>query len=332
MTIKKISEIAGVSQAAVSLALNNKPGVSEETRNMIIEIANKYGYNKKQSIQSKNILFVKYVGNGAAVEQNGDFIARVIDSIEQTSGNLGYNLIIKNVLAAEFQTEIRTINFDEYVGVVFLGTEATTEDLNLLQKVASPIVVVDNMFASDDVDCVVMDNCGGIHQGMEHLVNLGHTKIGYIDSIVRFSNFDHRTEAYYKGIQEFSLEANQPVIQVSPNLEGAYADFLNYLSKWEGELPTAFMAANDTIAIGAVKAFKEFGLEIPNQVSIIGFDDMPFCTVLDKALTTIRVHKERMGSLAVHLLDNKINDPSEGNVKMLVVTKLVERESVMKLN
>ncbi len=332
MTIKKISEIAGVSQAAVSLALNNKPGVSEETRNMIIEIAHRYGYTKKSNTQNKNILFIKYVGTGAAVEQNGDFIARVIDSIEQTASTLGYNLTIKNILAAEFQTEIKTVNFEEYVGVVFLGTEATTSDVNLLQEMTSPIVVVDNMFSRDDIDAVVMDNFGGIHQGIKYLASLGHTKIGYIDSIVRFSNFNHRTEAYHKGIDEFSLETNQAVIQVSPNLEGAYTDMLNYLKKMKGDIPTAFMAANDTIAIGAVKAFKEFGLEIPNQVSIIGFDDIPFCTILDQALTTIRVHKERMGALAVHLLNDKIKDPSEENVKILVTTKLVERDSVGKVN
>lgn len=327
MTIKKISQIAKVSQATVSLALNNKPGVSEETRNMIIEIANQYGYNKKSSIQKRNILFIKYIGSGAAIEQNGDFIARVIDSIEQSASHLGYNLVIKNILSQEFQTEIKTINFDEYVGVIFLGTEANSDDVVALKDIDIPIVAVDNIFEKHDIDTVLMDNCEGVNKAIQYLVSLGHKKIGYIDSTIRFTNFDHRTEAYHKGVAEYQLEKNQPILYVAPSLEGAYTDTIKYLKNGIKHMPTAFLAANDTIAIGAIKALKEWGVEIPNEVSVIGFDDIPFCSMLDKALTTMRVYKERIGFLAVRLLDDKINYPSETTVKMLVTTKLIERES-----
>ncbi|MDF2986754.1 MAG: transcriptional regulator, LacI family [Eubacterium sp.] len=327
MNIKEISKIAKVSQATVSLALNNRPGVSEETRYKILEIASKYGYSKRSSNPKKNILFIKYIGSGAAVEQNGDFIARVIDSIEYASSNLGYTLIIKNIMETDFKSEIKAIDYDEYAGIVFLGTEAKSEDISSLKDISIPIVAVDNMFQKHDIDSVVMDNFDGIYKAVSYLVSLGHKKIGYLDSVIRFTNFDQRTEAFLKSMEEFGLDKNQMILHVEPNLDGAYQDMLKHLKQVSGDMPTAFVGANDTIVIGAVKALKAYGMKIPNQISVIGFDDIPFCTMMDKPLTTIRVYKERMGELAVKLLDDKINNPSEETVKMLVTTKLIERES-----
>lgn len=328
MNIKEISEIAGFSQAAVSLALNNKPGVSEETRRKILEIAKQEGYSKKTNGQKGNILFVKYIGCGMAIEQNGDFITTVIDSIEQTSSSLGYNLVIKNIMASEFDAEIKSINLKEYEGIIFLGTEANEEDVSILWDIDIPVVVVDNMFENHNIDAIVMDNRGGIYRAIKYLSSLGHNKIGYLDSTERFSNFDQRTESYVKTIKELKLKDNKEYIRyVTPTLEGAYIDMLKQL-KSGIELPTAFVAANDTIAIGAVKAFKEFGLDIPRQVSIIGFDDIPFGRMLDKALTTMSVNKVKLGKMAINVLDKKINDFTDECMKILLTTKLVQRESV----
>jgi len=333
MTIKEIAKIANVSQATVSLALNNRPGVSDDTRNKIIQIANQYGYIKKNNSRTKkqNILFIKYIGSGVAIEQNGDFIARIIDSIEESASNLNYNITIKNIIAKEFDTTIKFMSFDEYEGIIFLGTEADTKDIIYLRKnVKIPIVAVDNIFGNYDIDTVLMDNYGGIDKAIKHLTSLGHRKIGYIDSTLRFENFNNRTEAYHKSLSKYRLEKNQSILYVDPSLEGAYMDTIKYLKKGiKGEI-TAFVAANDTIAIGAVKALREFGIKIPAEVSIIGFDDIPFCSMLDKTLTTIKVDKEGIGSLAVNLLDNKINYSFDATAKILVTTELIKRESTSK--
>ena len=331
MTIKEISKLAKVSQAAVSLALNNIPGVSEETRNLILRIAEKYGYNKKNN-NNKRIIFIKYLSSGLAVEKNGDFITRLIDSLEQTASNLGYNLTIKNILAVNFLQEIKNINFSDYDGVIFLGTEADEKNIESLIDINIPVVAVDNMFENKYIDSVVMDNWGGIRQGINYLFSMGHKNIGYIDSKIKFSNFEHRLDAYIHEMNKHKLNFKEEnVLKVTPNLEGSYMDILNYLKKNKDNLPSAFIAANDTIAIGTVKAFKEVGLQIPKDISIIGFDDIPFCSMLDKPLTTIKVFKEKMGEMAVKLLDERINSMSDEKIKMLSMTKLVERESVLKL-
>lgn len=332
MTIKEIAELAGVSQATVSLALNNKAGVGEKTKQLILEIANEYGYIKKSSHNKENILFIKYVGSGAAVNHNGDFVARIIDTIELTSSNYGYNFIMKNVQADDFDKEVVDINFEEFAGVIWLATEINRTHIQWLEKIPLPVVAVDNMLEDYDIDSVVMDNQGGIFLATKHLYDLGHREIGYIDSTVRFSNFEQRTEGFEKALKKLNLTLkDEYILQVKPTLEGAYEDTLKYI-EGKKHLPTAFVAANDTIALGSIKAFRQHEIEIPEQISIIGFDDIPFCMMLDKSLSTMRVNKEKLGELAVNLLDSKIKNPSDECIKITTRPKLISRESTAQPN
>lgn len=332
MRIKEIADIAGVSQSTVSLALNNKGAVKEETRQMILEIANKFGYNKKNNAVKKNILLIKYINSGVSIDQNGDFIARVIDAIECTASNLGYGVVIKNIIAAQLDKEIENIVFEEFSGMVFLATEANDEDVQLLRKLPIPIVMVDNMFENSNIDSVVMDNYCGIFDAVNYLHSLGHRQIGYIDSTINFSNMIQREAGYRKALKKLGLDYNEKhVITVVPTLEGAYQSMSEHLER-DRETPTAYVAANDTIAIGVIKALRQYDIKIPEQVSMVGFDDIPFCVILDYPLTTMRVDKEKLGEMAIKLLNDKINTPSDTYIKILVQPKLIIRESVCDLN
>lgn len=327
MTIKEIAEMAGVSQSTVSLTLNNRPGVGEETRRLILDIANKNGYSKKSNTPKQNILFIRYIGSGAAIEQNGDFIARVIDAIENTTSILDYNLVIKNVVASDFENELREIDFTDFAGVIFLATETTYQHAALLEDIKVPLMAVDNMLEDFEVNAIVMDNYGGIYSVVRHLYALGHRKIGYIDSKTYFSNFEQRALGYKTALKKLKLDfCQEHVKRVLPTLEGAYHDMLAYLDEMK-ELPTAYVAANDTIAIGAIKALKERGINVPEQISITGYDDIPFCMMLDKSLTTMKVNKDRLGEVAVKMLDEQIKNPSDDCIKIVLKPKLITRES-----
>ena len=327
MTIKEISKLAGVSQSTVSLALNNKAGVSEETKKLIMDIAAKSGYVRRSSAVKKNILFIKYIGDGAAIEQNGDFVARIIDAIELKASSLGYSLIMKNIQEADLENEMREINFEDYAGVIWLATEMSDERARFLTYIPIPVVAVDNMLEYYDIDSTVMDNYGGIFDIINHLYGLGHRKIGYIGSTVKFSNFIQRAEGYLKALRYLGLlKTEYHMMVVQPTLEGAYNDTLKQLEDIQ-DFPTAFVAANDTIAIGAIKALRQKGIKIPDHISVTGFDDIPFSTMLDKSLTTMRVNKEKLGEAAVYLLDAKINSSSDQCVKLVVRPKLIQRES-----
>lgn len=328
MTIKEISKRLGVSTATVSLALNNKPGVGEETRRLVWEMVRQSGY-KKVNHMNKNILFIKYIDNGEAVEYNGDFIASIIDMTEGASSELGYNLTVKNIQSNLFATEISLIDYSLYAGAILLATEFRAEHGEILKDIPIPIVAVDNYLDRLDIDSVVMDNYGGIYKAVECLYNLSHTQIGYIDSTVRFSNFDKRTIGYRLAMNAFGLKVNPKFIKkIHPTSEQAYYDMIKLLESKE-PLPTAFVAGNDGLAIGAIKAFKTFGIKIPEEISIIGFDDIPFSKMLDKSLSTIAVNKQLIAQTAVKTLDAKIKNDQESGLKITITNKLINRETTM---
>lgn len=335
VTIKEIAEIAGVSIATVSLALNNKGNVKEETRKLIQDLAEEHGYVKKnqeiKKIFKKNILLIKYVGTGISIEKNGDFVAKIIDSIEQTAGESGYSITIKNILACDWQEHLYSIDQEQYSGIIFLSTEAEEPVGELMKTIKIPVVAVDNLFETVDMDAVSIDNRGGITDAVKYAYQMGHRKIGYINSSIKFMNIDHRREAYKKTIKSMELGyGSEYIIELMPTLEGAYENMLEFLNKGI-KLPSIYIAGNDTMAIGAIKALKEYNLRVPEDISIIGFDDLPFCTMLDSPLTTMSVNKKRLGEESVNLLIQKIENHDIDTIKILVRPRLVERESVRKI-
>lgn len=331
MTIKEIADMAGVSIATVSLALNNKGNVKQETRKRILELAYQHGYNKKKPDVKKNILLIKYVSSGISIEKNGDFIAKIIDAIEQTSSEYGYNINIKNIFASDWQESIYSINQEEFSGIIFLSTEAEENLGEQIKSIKIPVVAVDNMFETVDIDAVSIDNCGGIYEAVKYAYDLGHREMGYINSSVKFTNIMKRKEGFRKAVKNLGLEFNQDyILEVMPTLDGSYENMLDII-KNKAKLPTIYITGNDTIAIGAIKALKEYGFNVPEDISVIGFDDLPFCTMMDSPLTTMSVNKKSLGERAVRLLIENIDKGNEDTVKLLLRPKLVERASVKQI-
>lgn len=333
VTVKEIAKKAGVSIATVSLALNNKGNIKKETREQILKIASEGGYNSRKRIDNKkNILLIKYMNSGISIEKNGDFVGKIIDSIEYNASEHGYNVNIKNISASDWQEAIYSINQDDFSGVIFLSTEAEDEVAEYIKDMDIPVIAVDNLFEHVNINAIGIDNMGGIYEAVKYAKQMGHKNIGYIHSSVNFDNINQRKESFQKSMSLFHLNCKEEyLIEVMPTLDGAYEDMLRILNQGK-ELPTLYVAANDTIAIGVIKALKEYQILVPRDISIIGFDDIPFCTMMDSPLTTMKVNKKAMGEKAVKLLVQNIKLPERDNIKILIRPKLIERESVKNLN
>ena len=162
-----------------------------------------------------------------------------------------------------------------------------------------------------------------------YLVNHGHQQIGYLRSKIRIKNFLEREDGFCKGLS--TQKRSDYIFDVEPTSEGAYHDMKALLEK-SPKLPTAFFADNDIIAISCMKALKEKGFRLPEDISVIGFDDiMPLCEIIEPKLTTMRVPKQRLGMLAVDRLIANINNEAKEIIKLEVSTELVERDSVYKI-
>ncbi|QHQ62153.1 substrate-binding domain-containing protein [Anaerocolumna sedimenticola] len=332
ISAKELAEILNLSPATVSMVLNNKPGISEKTRKIVLDTAADRGYqsSKKQLQKSINrtIQFVIYKKYGTVVTDT-PFFSQVTEGINYQCAGNGYHLQITyfydNQDKNEQIEELKKSNCD---GILLLGTEMTVNDLNLFQSLKVPYVILDSYFDDINCDSVLINNVQGAYLATEYLIAKGHREIGYLRSNTRISNFAEREDGYYKSLRHNNIPTSHPyVVNITPTTEQAYTDLIEYLNG-SPAFPTAYFADNDIIAAAAIRAFKEFHIKVPEQISIIGFDDMPICQFTDPTLTTMYVPKQRLGALAVDRLLNRIDETNTDNIKIELAVLLIERNSV----
>ena len=213
----------------------------------------------------------------------------------------------------------------EGVGLVLLlGTELTDGDLRTLPQLPVPLVLLDNASAETDVNSITMDNRNAIRQALRYLHELGHKKIGFLANQTPSSNCMARERAYCEAVRENEQEPQ--IFRVNPTPDEAYRAVHDLLAQGE-RFPTALIANNDSIALGAIKALREAGLRIPEDVSVIGFDNIPLSGMAEPPLSTMEVPCKEMGIWAARLLCDCIQYPFSAPVKMQISTRLLPRKS-----
>ncbi len=338
LRIKDIANELNISHATVSLVLNNKPGISEETRQKVLKFVEEKGYStnllsKPALKNNRNIRFVIYKKHGQVVSDT-PFFSALMEGIYQETKKEGYNILVSYINEKDnLKTDIeRVVAENPADGILLLATEMERSDIEPFNRLALPMVLLDSFFEPQKYDTVIINNRQGAFEAVKHLIDCGHVEIGYLTSSVWINNFEERKDGFMKALADHNLKFNRHYLfQVEPTMEGAYGDFYKSLETADS-LPTAFFADNDIIAFGAIKALREKGFNVPRDISIVGFDDMPFCEMIDPPLTTLRVYKQRMGQIAVRRLIERIEENPEENIKVEVNTELVERRSVFNKN
>ena len=330
MNLKEIAKAARVSPSTVSLVLNNRQGVGPKTRAVIASLLTENGYtisDKRENTRTKSIRFLKFSSHSHLVNENAGFISAIVDAVEKESRRLGYNLVMTVVTPKNLNEVIELVHNQPLSGVILLATEWDDKDTPLLDGIPVPIVVVDNYMNNCNFSCVDMNNAEAIFSAVRYLHELGHPRIGYLYNSMPSSNCRARKAAYENALTSF-LEAPDPslVYRLHPTLSGSYEEMLEIL-KSGIHLPSALVATNDSIAIGAIKAMREFGLRIPEDVSIIGFDDIPFSAIADPPLTTMRVSCKEIGIWTVRLLHDHILYPESPAAKIQIGASLIVRKS-----
>lgn len=331
MTVRELAEMAGVSPATISIVLNGKKGVSEPTRKHILELAEKYNYvrTRTKTIQNEGdtILFLKFRKHGMLVEENQGFISTIMDAIEERCRAMNCRLSIVQVDTFQ-QEELEKIDWDSYVGVIVLGTELSREEFGILSAIHIPYVVIDNSMKNWRCNAVGINNDENVYLALKCCKEHGYKDIGYFSSAIKIENFKERHDAFMRYTKELGLKFKKDNEYVlTPTLMGAYESMERILER-DPELPECVFADNDTIAIGAMKSLKKRGYEIPGDISIVGFDDIPFAAVNTPSLTTVRVQKELIGRRAVDLLFAAVADYTINSVKAQVTGELISRSSI----
>ncbi len=343
VTARNLAKLLGISTAAVSMALNGKPGVSSETRSKVLAMAAELGYvtpkSRQIERQAKNIIsFVIYTGAGV-VEQT-TFSSFVMRGAEAAAKQLNYRVLVHYFYDDQPWAEQAKHILSDSHGIILLGTEISMqkrdEVLQLFAKGNVPLVVVDNFIFSAYVDCVGNDNTYGVKSAISYLFQCGHRKIGYLRSKQRIINFDDRELGINLSMQEHANENLPPlqIIDVEISPDQAREDIFSWLKA--GNVPAeAFFCENDMLAAAFIRVLKESGYRVPEDVSVIGFDDVQICELTEPPITTMHSFKERLGKIAVDLLHARIeaNDTIQssresGLMKVALSLQLKERKSV----
>lgn len=325
--IKQICEITGFSPATVSNALNQKKGVNQKTADEIFRVAREIGYLGSEEITKIKLLI--YKKNGLIIDDT-PFFTLLINGIEQECREAGFEMAIGNVDARQpdYEEQARQMVNEPGTAIILLGTELEAEDLELYRNTVSPVLLLDYWSFDMDFNAVMINNADSARMAVNYLYNKGHKQIGYLKGRFRILGFRQRQSGYHSALVENGLADNKEFcVELDTTMNGAYRDMLKYL-EGKPDFPTAYFADNDMIALGAMKALQEKGYKIPEDVSVIGFDDLPFSEISTPGLTSLRVPKQEMGRMAVRKVIEMMKGDDGVRTKLQVCTAFVERNSV----
>ncbi len=331
-SVKKISEVTGFSTATVSNALNMKRGVNRETVERIFQAAEELGYSLGTK-GMKSIKFVLFRRTGQIIDSSV-FHPEVIQGVEQTAKENGLSTLFVRLdrTAPDYEEQVSKLAMDLSCGVIMLATEMQREDFQDFLQFKTPLVLLDGWCGGMPFDGVLINNTESAEMAVNYLIERGHRQIGYIGGDFRIHNFCSREQGWRNALAVHGLEIRQEWrVLVGVQMEEAYEGILHWLEE-KPELPTAFFADNDMIALGAIKALTQKGFRVPEDISVVGFDNLPYSAISTPALTTIQVHKQNMGRTAVNHLLKISSEQQDCHYKLQCCTTFVERESVRTLS
>lgn len=332
ITAKELAAQLGLSAAAVSMALNNKPGVSESTRERVLKAAREADYDfsrtRTPAVEKRgSIICFLYVRHGAVIRDTS-FFSSVTGGISDACRARGYDLNIQYLYEENVRQTLRSLPETDTKGVILVGTEMRQGDFAPFSQFSLPLVVLDTYFEGINRDCVLINNVQGAYLATNYLISRRKQQPGYLRSSYPINNFEERADGFYKAIRHNGMATGASIVHLlAPSVEGAYADMLALIRQGE-PLAGCYFADNDDIAAGAMRALKESGYRIPEDIGIVGFDNTPLCELFDPPITTIHVPKQAMGALAVKKLIDIFTGPPLPQTKTELETTLVKRGSL----
>jgi LacI family transcriptional regulator len=340
VTMTEIAEKSGMSLATVSLVLREKAGVGAETRERVMQIAKDLGYFPKNT-NGTPALPITNVGlilkeEPHLIPQANQFYSHVVAGIEVSCRRQHINLFYATMTvdANSYPLELPRILLEENAteGFLLLGAFLSDSLRQVVARHSVPMILVD-AYAIDDVyDAVVSDNVKGARHAVTYLIQQGHRHIAFVGNHPEFvyPSIYERKVGYERALADAQIAdsyyAECHIINTDEIIEATTT-----LLETNPQI-TAIFAVNDETAVTVMDALRSLGLQIPDDISIVGFDDIDLAGRVSPPLTTMQVDKAGMGRMAVQLLTNRVRYPESGLVQAVMVPRLFERNSVKRLS
>lgn len=335
VTIEDIARRSKASPTTVSLVLRDKPGIGAETRQRVLDAARELGYRRRsvsRPVAGKGILNVGLVVRSRNRSRDDSlpgvnpFYSWVMIGVDAAAPAHLMNMLYATLPVDEANRPLdlpRHLLGQPLDGILLIGSFADETVAEVAGSRTTPIVLVDAPARAHRYDAVVSDNEGGAHAAVRHLIERGHRQIAVIGPRAEADpNFSHRRDGYLRALREHGLSPfERPV--VADDVPAAVAALLDRHPE-----VTAIFGANDTMAIHALRAAQDLGRRVPEDLSVVGFDDIELSNQTMPRLTTMAVDKVSMGRLAVQTLAHRLAWPEAARVVTMLQPSLLERESV----
>jgi DNA-binding LacI/PurR family transcriptional regulator len=329
-SIKDIARVARVSHSTVSRALQNSPLVNARTAEIIRQIAHESGY--RASAVARGLVTKRTLTIGLVVTTIADpFASEVACGIEQAANDLGYSVFLSDSNADPNREQQVVQSFAErrVDGIIVTSSRVGALYLPLLSEMGVPIVLVNNQHPGAFVHSVMIGNVAGSREAANHLIGLGHRRIAYIGDQFGYQSDTERLEGYRQALEDAGLPlVPELVVRGDGKPEEAMRAMEALLAL--PDPPTAVCCYNDMSALGAMRSIHLRGLRVPEDISVVGFDDLFLASYTQPRLTTVRQPMRRMGLLAMESLF-KLMSGEDSAIRITLDAELIVRESTARL-
>lgn len=329
ITIKDVAKEAGVSIGTVSNALNGNRYINPDTKQRVMEAVKKLNY-----IPNLN---GRYLKAGATKNLgfftnsiSGPYFCQLMDYMSRECERREYNLNV-------FITKDSSVIMGNILGknldgvLIYEDTTVNENEIRIFEEEGIKVVFLDREVSKKGVSSVVFDSYEAGYEATKHLINLGHKKIAFIECVDEVTDSLRRKEGYKAALAECNLPVEEKFI-----LKGAFEEGYTYntiktlLKLHSTDLPDAFLAGNDLSAIGCIKALQSDGFQVPEDFSVIGFDDIDIARYFTPGLTTVRNPIARQGTLAIGTLIDMIDGKEQGTIVKLEGNLIIRKSCTRK--
>ncbi|RIK29835.1 MAG: LacI family transcriptional regulator [Chloroflexi bacterium] len=333
-TAREVAELAGVSRTTVSFVLNNVPGmrISEETRQRVLQAARQLHYYPDATARRMVAGRTKIIG--FVLRQRPEqafadmFLPQVLSGLSRVASAEGYHVLFEPIPPEDqMQPYLRLIHERHVDGIILSGPRFDDQELLQTEIKGTPIVLMGQL-PTTNLPFVDIDNSGGARLATKHLIHLGHQRIAMITNAeLAYTASASRLEGYRQALEAAGIAYDPTLVRYGnftpQSGQFAMADLLTHIPR-----PTAVFVASDTVALGALQAIRQVGLKIPDDIAVVGYDDIPLAEYIDPPLTTVRLPAAGLGWGAAELLIRLITAEEEvHDTNVILEAELVVRAS-----
>jgi DNA-binding LacI/PurR family transcriptional regulator len=324
-TVKDVADEAQVSLASVSLVLNGKVGVGPDTRLRVQAAIDRLGYQRR----GQRLVIGLLIERLSVPAYSDPLVGLMIHGVEVEAGRRGYHVLLASIEGGT--TQLPAMVTEQQIGglVVVGGGDISDAYIRMLAATNLPLVLVDNYVDGLAVPCVLGDNVTGAYLATRHLIALGHTRIAILEGPRKYKTLTERREGYLRALDEAGLPID-PAMMIKPlhhRPRKGFEEAQSLLDLPASRRPTAIFAISDKTALGAMDALKEAGLRVPDDIALVGFDDVAESSHATPSLTTVRLPAHAMGETAVKMLVDLAAGAGATPTKTVLYTELITRQS-----